>query len=85
MVDLVDCLLYTLAQIAGRVMVAQLCPLVFTGGGTGGSAGSSEATVVEDDDRLHGGISAGIQNFPGFDGLNLAFGFEHRTILSLCD
>lgn len=83
MIDLVDRLLYTLAQIAGRVMVAQLGPLMFAGGSTGGSTGASEASVVEDDDRLHSGISTGIQNFPGFDRLNLTFGFEHRTILSL--
>ena len=64
-------------------MVAQLCPLMLAGGSTGGSTGASEASIVEDDDRLHGGISTGIQNFPGFDRLNLTFGFEHRTILSL--
>ena len=70
-VDVLDCFLHTLAEIAGFVAVTQFQCLKFTGRCAGGSSSSADRTVHEENLCLNGRIAAGIHNLTTNDLFNL--------------
>ena len=69
-VDVRDCFLHALAEIARFVAVAQLDGFVFAGGGAGRDRGAADDAAFEANVRLDGGIAARIENLAAMNGDN---------------
>src|SRR5690625_1522811 len=65
-----DGLLHTLAEVAGLVAVAALDGLEGAGRGARGDLGTGEGAVVEEHLHLDGGVSAGVEDVAGVDGID---------------
>ena len=66
-IDILYCLLNTLAQVTALVTVTQFAGFIHTGGCTGGNCCSSDSTVVQSDFHFDRGISARVKDLSAHD------------------